>query len=69
MSQIHKRQLVKALLGKNEISPKLIAKYAGVSLATVYNVKARVKYNTTLAHKKGGRRPKTLRLSSRLSIA
>ena len=69
MSQIHKRQLVKTLLGKNEISPKLIAKYAGVSLATVYNVKARVKSNTTLAHKKGGGRPKILRLSSRLSIA
>ena len=55
--------MVDALLCEGTLGKKEIAKVAQVSLATVYNVKSKVKKSLTLSHKKGGRRPKSLRNS------
>ena len=59
MSQLSKRELVMSLLKAQRLSAKEISENVGVSLATVYNVKARLAGVSTLAHSKGAGRPKT----------
>ena len=57
MAQRIKRDLVRTLLETNKLSPKEISEEASVSLATVYNVKNKLKAGDTLEHAKGGGRP------------
>ena len=57
MAQRIKRDLVRTLLETNKLSPKEISEEASVSLATVYNVKNKLKAGDSLEHAKGGGRP------------
>ena len=57
MAQRIKRDLVRTLLETNKLSPKEISEEASVSLATVYNVKNKLKAGDSLERAKGGGRP------------
>ena len=51
MTQIVKREMIKTLLQSKQLSPKQIFKNVGISLATVYNVKARLDAGGEISHK------------------
>ena len=69
MAQIKKRILIDALISSGIHSKREVAKVAGVSLGTVYNVMAKKKSASSLTHKNGAGRPGCLRNSTRRIVS
>ena len=69
MAQVKKRILIDALISSGIHSKREVAKVAGVSLATVYNVMAKKKSASSLTHRKGAGGPGCLRNSIRRIVS
>ena len=68
-TQLAKREVVNQLLTHSRLTNVEISKKVGVSLAMVCNIRKKISSGSSLRHKTGAGRPRTLRNSIRQSLA